>query len=387
MDNTKNDNNSLLRKFCLESSILGLKYFYIYPDTISRCFWAVALVLVLLSACLLTWMLHSRFLEMPTRITIENQYEVMKNLSFPAVTICSPNQVTISAMTHFNRTLVNEKNYNFKPFKTSNIGVVASLTVVADYNPDDALHGTILTAGAIRVMFTDWTEFPADDQTSLVQPYTESFHIIHPTYTYCSEEVTTMPSWSRKCYFEDEYSQPHFGYYHNSDCDLLCEVHELERLCQCTMVYIPYVKMSHACNVSSINCIVDAKMQMNKWYRTEQCDCPRDCVSFQYQVEMSAGNLDALPYMIHNPYKNIELNKTTSIMHFFIPSSVYTKRKQETIMSLISLSSNLGGVFGLCLGCSVISVVEIFFFLYLTIKHKIRENINKIWNNRVNYMR
>ena len=44
-------------------------------------------------------------------------------------------------------------------------------------------------------MFTDWTEFPADDQTTLVNPYTESFHVIRSTYTYCSEDVTALPTW------------------------------------------------------------------------------------------------------------------------------------------------------------------------------------------------
>nr|XP_026489652.1 sodium channel protein Nach-like [Vanessa tameamea] len=477
------DFKTLFRRFCLDSSILGLKYFYIYPDTISRLFWAITMALILYMACLLTWLLHERFEEMPTRIAIENQYEPVRNLTFPAIIICSPNQITISAMKHFNKTLVegkralnlkiilpqllgfyelvgdlsprdlenlqnlitlnrynslevmgmlpqscddflklcffkgkrypncqglfnpiltkrgmcctfnskyhykknkrNERIFNFKPETTSKTGLRESLIVVADYNPDDALAGTILNAGAIRLMFTDWTEFPADDESNLVHPNSESFHIIHPTYTYCSEDVMTLPAWSRKCYFEDGYTLPHFRKYHKSDCNLLCHVNELERLCHCTMIYVPNLYLSRACNVTSIDCIVKAKMQMNKWYRTEQCDCPRDCVSFRYRVEMILGNIDALPHIMFNPYSDIVFNKTTTIMQFLVPSPVYVKQKQETVMSLITLSSNLGGVFGLCLGCSAISMLEMYFYIYLLIKNNIKKRLQNVLKNKV----
>ncbi|XP_047993901.1 uncharacterized protein LOC125232318 [Leguminivora glycinivorella] len=57
-------------------------------------------------ACCLTWLLYGRFNEMPTRITIENQYESLTTLPFPAIAICSPNQMTLSSMMHFNKTLI-----------------------------------------------------------------------------------------------------------------------------------------------------------------------------------------------------------------------------------------------------------------------------------------
>ncbi|CAH2094415.1 unnamed protein product [Euphydryas editha] len=474
---------TLFRRFCLESSILGLKYFYLYPDTLSRCFWALTMVLILYLACLLTWLLHNRFEEMPTRIAIENQYEPILNLTFPAITICSPNQITISAMKHFNRTLVdgnrtldlpfilpqllgfyelvgdlskenlvsiqnlitinryhsleimamlpqscddflklcylkgkrypkckdlfdpiltqhgmccifnsiyhyrekkgNERKFDFTPKTTSSTGHRESLTVVADYNPSDALTGTIITAGAIRVMLTESTEFPADDESNLVTPNSESFHLLYPTYTYCSEDVMSLPSSSRKCYFDDEYRLSHFRKYHNSDCDLLCHVNELERLCRCTMAYVPNVRLNRVCNLTTIDCIVKAKMLMNKRYRSERCDCPRDCVSLHYRVEMIIGNLEALPHLMVDPFSDVVFSKSTSIMYFFFPNSVYVKQKQETVMSLISLSSNLGGVFGLCLGCSAISVLEILFYIYKATKNNISEYLHNMPSNRV----
>ncbi|XP_052756545.1 sodium channel protein Nach-like [Galleria mellonella] len=462
---------NLFRKFCLEGSFIGLKYFYIYPDFVSRCFWMVNTVLTLGLSWTLVYLLYNRFNDRPTRITIENQYEMMKNMPYPSITICSPNQITISSMKHFNKTLVdgditfdlervlpqllgfyvplqvwdapgleqlqkvinlnrytvpevinlmpqrcdrflklcilqrksyphcrglfrpilttnghccifnniyyfenkrrNEKDFNFLNWKVKSFGPMEPLTVVTDYEPDDALDGTIVNAGSIRIMINDMYEFPADEETKLVHPYTESFHIIHVSYTYCSEDVRALPSSSRNCFFNDEQHLPFFGDYRNSDCDQLCYVKAVEAACDCMLYYVPYVKAQRACNFTSISCIVKAKLHIFKWLTSENCDCPRDCDSRRYTTDMTVGNLDALPYVMTNSFTDLKLNKSSSIMHFYFPNPVYVKQKQETVMSLISITSNLGGVFGLCLGCSSISILEILFYIYKTIKNSI----------------
>ncbi|XP_069360647.1 sodium channel protein Nach-like isoform X3 [Maniola hyperantus] len=415
-------------------SLLSTDQYFIYK----RCFWAVSLVLTLFMSFILTLFLYNRFADMPTRIAIENQYAPIRNVSFPAITVCSPNQVTLSAVKHLERTLVdgnmtidmknflprllgfyelfgnnntqelikfqnllslnrynalqvlsllpqrcddflrlcyvgghrypnckglfrpiltkhgmccifnsvyqyddksfrNERVSHFVPHKAATGGIFDGLTVVTDYDPASALTGTLLIAGAIRTMFTASHEFPADDETSLVHAYSESFHSIHATYTYCSEDVIALPYGSRQCYFEDERYLPHFGRYHNSDCDLLCVVHSIERLCRCTMPYLPYVRLSRACNVSNIDCIVQANKDLNKWHNTETCVCLRDCVSMRYQVDVTIGNLMALPHMIHNPYSGLQFNKSTSALNFFC-NTVHVTQKQETVTSLITIS-------------------------------------------------
>ncbi|CAH2217071.1 jg23419 [Pararge aegeria aegeria] len=117
------------------------------------------------------------------------------------------------------------------------------------------------------------------------------------------------------------------------------------------------------------------------------CICLRDCVSYRYRVELSIGNLMALPNLVQNPYAGIQFNKSTSILHFF-HNSVLVKQKQETVMSLISLASNLGGVFGLCLGCSVMSVLEIFYYLHSAIRNKIQDHFQRLRarKNRVDFI-
>ncbi|XP_053613407.1 sodium channel protein Nach-like isoform X2 [Plodia interpunctella] len=397
---------NLLRRFCLETSISGLKYFYIYPDRVSRCFWAITMLTMMYVSCILTWLLYNRFTEIPTRITIENQYEPLEGMPFPAITLCSPNQITISSMMHFNRTLVdgnltldlekvlprlqgfyaplfleendtldrlqslieinrytitevmyslpqrcedflrmcvmglrvypncrglmrpvltahglccifnsvyhfrnnhrNEKDPSLVTWKVKSMSsiILGTLTVVTDYSPTDALDRSILNAGSVRVMFNDPYEFPSDDEMKMLQPQSQTFHVIHATYTYCSEEVQQLPSWSRKCYFQDEYKQRFFGDYHNSDCDLLCSVMAVEKECKCLLFYVPYVFASRACNVSSIPCILKVKLHMYHYVSPEECECPRDCDHRRYRIDSTIGNLRGLNYIYNYPYKS-----------------------------------------------------------------------------------
>ncbi|XP_063367672.1 sodium channel protein Nach-like [Cydia amplana] len=476
----------LLKHFCMEGTVLGLKYFYLYPDRVSRCFWAVTLILIAMFACCLTGLLYGRFNEMPTRITIENQYQPLDTLPFPAITICSPNQMTLSSMRHFNKTLIdgnttvnlekalpqllgfyssvpviddeelwrlqrlidenrytvpevmglmpqscenflkfcafklkkrpcselfrpiltkqglccafnsvylfkdkrrNERDPHFKPHMATTRGIYDSLRVVVDYEPEDALPRTLFHVGAIRVMFTDWTEFPADDETNLVYPRVEAFLTIQGTYTYCSEEVTSLPPNSRECLFEDERRLQSFVDYHNSDCDHLCYIRAVEQHCHCKPVYVPYVGTQKSCDVTKIRCISKVPDLMSNNDGMVDCNCPRDCVSRMYTVDLSLGNLRALPHMVYNPYAGIVFNESTTILQFFFPTSVYVMKKQETVMSLISLVSNLGGIFGLCMGVSAVSVMEIMFYTRKAVENYLRKRLRRAVEDQVRQYR
>ncbi|XP_022834506.1 sodium channel protein Nach-like [Spodoptera litura] len=468
----------LLRTYCLNSTIVGLKYFYIYPDRLSRCFWAVNMISVLAMSFSITYFLYNRFEEMPTRIAIENQFEPIKSLPYPAITLCTPNQITKSSLEYFKTTLIEgnktgletyiplvlgfyeyiditdqtrdklkrfqdllEKNrytvpdllsrvpqmcnrflkrcylerkmYNctdlFKPILTARgycctfnnnymfnhrmnsrdpnfvnrtvkaTGLTNALVVVTDYEMEDSINGTLLNAGAVPVMYTDWTEFPSDDELTYIDGYGESFHIISATYTYCSDEVKSLPVRSRNCYFHDEHVLDHFTSYHNSDCDHLCYANAVIEACNCTPPYIPNTGRSHFCTLVDIPCIIDVKWNMSNWLTTENCKCLRDCESRRYHGEMSLGNFNAIPYTLKNLYDGLDLNNSTSAFHFFFSNPTYLKQKQETVMSIISLASNLGGVFGLSMGFSCISFLEILFYVYLGLKMYIRNKLAKVF--------
>lgn len=47
------------------------------------------------------------------------------------------------------------------------------------------------------------------------------------------------------------------------------------------------------------------------------------------------------------------------------------------IECIVFITANLGGVYGLCLGCSAISVLEIFFYMFVAIRNYIKRKIGQ----------
>ncbi|XP_050551609.1 sodium channel protein Nach-like [Spodoptera frugiperda] len=224
-------------------------------------------------------------------------------------------------------------------------------------------------------MYTDWSEFPHDDELLIHDNYGESFHILSATYTYCSDEVKSLPMRSRNCYFDNEYHLDHFWNYHNSDCTHLCYANAVKQSCNCTPVFIPHIKRN-PCKLVNIPCSVAVRWNTSNWLTFEKCPCLRDCESRKYRSQVTLGNFRAVPYAINNPYKGLVLNNTTSALRFFFTNPVFLKQKQETVMSIISLASNLGGVFGLSMGFSCISLLEILFYIYLGLRNYIKNRLN-----------
>ncbi|XP_073950005.1 sodium channel protein Nach-like [Choristoneura fumiferana] len=456
---------TLLKNFCLESTYPGLKYFYLYPDCISRGFWAVSLLLLYVFAGWLAVLLYSRFSNGPTRISIKTQHAPLTELPYPAITVCSPNQMTIAAVNHLNKTLVNGnrnidlneniphllgfherikynqinastlqhlqglinanrytvreimalvaqscddflklcifqqerqdcrklfrplitvhglccifnspyyfnekrnvKDHVFEPHMATTLGRADALTVVVDYEPEKAMDYTVGAGGGIRVYFTDWSEFPADDMNKIVYPNTESFMMIRATHTYCTDYVMELDPNSRNCTLENELDLIYFDKYRNSDCDHLCYVRNLQSECHCLPLFLPQAKTDQVCNITDIPCIGRVRLQNF----TVECNCLRDCVYNQYFVHMSLGNLHALPYMLLNPYESVNFTNSTSILHMYFSGPSFVKKKQETVMTKVTLFSNIGGIFGLCLGFSIISIFEIIFYISKAIRN------------------
>ncbi|XP_068619383.1 sodium channel protein Nach-like [Battus philenor] len=290
---------------------------------------------------------------MPTQITIENQFEHVDNMPYPAIIICSPTQITISSTERLRKTLTanvlgllpqrceqflkrcyfegnlfackelfapvltkngmccafnsayvfkynkrNEIKRDFIPRMVTKSGFLNKLSVVTDSNPNDAVTGTVLYAGASLVMFTDCSDFPVSDESTIVYSNTEVFHILSASFTYCSDDVQQLPVSSRQCYFENEHPLSYFKQYRRTDCAEACRITEYEKKCQCTLPYVPGAKEHRICNLTSLDCIQKKTSKISIPNSIKRCQCLRNCVSREYHVESIVGNLDSAEHSI-----------------------------------------------------------------------------------------
>ncbi|KAL1137991.1 hypothetical protein AAG570_009686 [Ranatra chinensis] len=167
-------------------------------------------------------------------------------------------------------------------------------------------------------------------------------------------EIRQLSVAQRKCRFADENNLEVSDEYSYSACVTDCRRKEQLRVCNCTSHLMPKTEPRERCNMSGINCLnnhySDLSVQKTSWSRKEGliCDCLPGCHEAEYNVVTVSG------YEIAENQSNIE------IMLDRLPTERF---KRTVVRGRLDLVVSMGGTAGLFVGASLLSLVEIFYFL------------------------
>lgn len=135
------------------------------------------------------------------------------------------------------------------------------------------------------------------------------------------------------------------------------------------------------CVVKDINCYTDAEENlMTRQYNygredvdrniqiTSKCNCLPGCTSINYDAEISQGGYDFHNYiMSRNDNYSKEISKYQfAVLRIFFKETQFITSKRSELYGLTDFIANCGGLLGLFIGVSTLSIVEIFY--YLTIR-------------------
>ncbi|OXA61991.1 Pickpocket protein 28 [Folsomia candida] len=178
-------------------------------------------------------------------------------------------------------------------------------------------------------------DFPnVADKGIAIKPNTETYLKIEPEIVRAGSEIQAFPLDNRNCYFGKEYSLKYYKYYTMSNCENECIANLTYNECECIRYYMPRSEEQPICGVKKIN-------------------------------------------------------KNVSILHVhYLTDSTYPKQRKE-LFGFIDLVSNTGGLLGLCMGFSVLSVMEIIYFFTLrlycqtrsgrNLGHRVTRMANRMW--------
>ncbi|XP_063708042.1 pickpocket protein 28-like [Culicoides brevitarsis] len=153
-------------------------------------------------------------------------------------------------------------------------------------------------------------------------------------------------------------------HYTHENCFLECRV-KLSKAFECVPFFAPSVDNISICeeslsyNVYSINdrLVKDLHQMSNMNFTNLQCNCFPSCSSIMYNVhEVMTGSIPIL----NNTFRYSEVTVKFSSPNFL------AKRRQESY-SILDLLSAFGGLLGLFVGASVMSIMELIFFFTVKI--------------------
>ncbi|KAJ3646063.1 hypothetical protein Zmor_023709 [Zophobas morio] len=209
---------------------------------------------------------------------------------------------------------------------------------------------------------------------------------VHPIMIMTSPAVQGFNVEKRECYFPSEKKLKYFRSYSQQNCFLECLTNVTLNFCDCVNFYMPKENATKICGKESSTCVKVAETilqlgeEYSKFYQPksdnefETCDCLPICTDLSYDVQTSQTNWDwkesfaMVPGMEHFNKEKVHLSSLTVYFRF---NHFITSERQE-LYGPTDFVANFGGLLGLFTGFSILSLMEIIYFLTLRICCNIR---------------
>ncbi|KAJ0172792.1 hypothetical protein K1T71_011931 [Dendrolimus kikuchii] len=226
-----------------------------------------------------------------------------------------------------------------------------------------------------------------------------------------SEDVKSYPIKTRKCYFPDEPYLIFFLTYTESNCRLECFTNYTKQLCGCVAFYMPRDNATRVCPAHYMYCVDVAQillygsLQPKKLERfinmysykrdsmnvslidkgkelATACACLPICNSVNYNADVMKMDYDFEYYFdFYCTYLEICNNRnksyTYSKIEWIFKDPSYVGMIRSNMFGVTDFIAQCGGLLGLFLGFSFLTVVEIVYYITLRLGCIIRrENLN-----------
>ncbi|TRY68635.1 hypothetical protein TCAL_08884 [Tigriopus californicus] len=226
-----------------------------------------------------------------------------------------------------------------------------------------------------------------------IEPGYLSTFLITPSQTTLFRSAKELDPGQRECRLKTETEgMVIFKTYSQSGCLLECKLAQGIERCGCVPWNYPHSKEDQKiCDFEGSSCFERA---MADTEQTRNCDCPFDCDSIRYAYSVSSTMLDkdkickdssksifsmsetSLPTMLERTFNQLvdgadieteqicreNLDKI-AMVQFQLTSKQVTRIKRDRRVTLADMISTFGGTVGLFTGMSILSVIEMIFWL------------------------
>ncbi|CAG5077424.1 Similar to ppk28: Pickpocket protein 28 (Drosophila melanogaster) [Cotesia congregata] len=242
-----------------------------------------------------------------------------------------------------------------QPWRPYGAGKYYGLTLVLDTNIKEYYCSSTASVG-FKLLLHNPVETPKmADFGFAISPGEETRIVITPRINTASLSILGIPRKKRKCFFNTERKLKYYRTYTQRNCLLECEANFTQQICNCVQYYMPKSANTQICGKKDDQCANDARRLMEKKL---------------YDDEAVADKLNVTEIPSCNCWPGcFEMNYEFTMSHSILTSAIHV---DDTYIK----NTNTGGLLGLFMGFSFLSVVEIFYFITLRLWCRIQ------WNER-----
>ncbi|XP_059048648.1 pickpocket protein 28-like [Achroia grisella] len=261
----------------------------------------------------------------------------------------------------------NDAPTNGFPWRPQGIGTHHGLSLILDANIDEYYCSSTKSTG-FKILLHNPTETPK--LANLGEIYgsgTEVRVSIQPRIHDAHPALQSIDIQKRLCLFSKEKELIFYRTYTLKNCEMECEANAMINQCQCVYYYMPKNKTTRVCGKADAKCY--ANMTRAASVRTKECmECFPACTEIAYFERMSTAPLNKrlVKQLARTFKKTVEyFAENMLVVHFYFDDDTFTRLTKGEIFGLTEFLSNTGGLLGLCMGFSVMSAVELLYYLTL----------------------
>lgn len=190
-------------------------------------------------------------------------------------------------------------------------------------------------------------------------------------YSDCIKDIYSLDSFQSDLF---NITLKSLGKYSQKYCLQYCYQNFMIKQCKCSDISAPIYEKSKKCGYEDVFCYLNAINNFSLTEESSKCfdHCPSECDSIDYKLRISQSEYPTLFYSkqiqnfinSNNPFikitgSNEEVRKKVLAFNVYYDDISYTVIEEFPKKTIDSFIGELGGILGLCLGVSLLSLVEI----------------------------
>nr|XP_019556935.2 pickpocket protein 28-like [Aedes albopictus] len=195
--------------------------------------------------------------------------------------------------------------------------------------------------------------------------------IAQPELTYITPDLKKHPYSRRQCYFSDERYLRYFKVYNRKNCLDECISNQTAQECGCVGFYSPRGPEVRICDGRDLFCPGEAISKLLEKLNVSQrrseieapCGCLPSCTTLQYEVEISnlPWDFEAFARALGAPTEVFDVLEPAGLV-VSLKSKWLLPMKRQELFGIPDMMAKFGGLFGLVMGASVISFLELVYY-------------------------
>ncbi|XP_068082934.1 pickpocket protein 28-like [Anabrus simplex] len=264
------------------------------------------------------------------------------------------------------------------PNRAMGAGAYAGLSVVLALKNDELDFMCKGPVQGFKIQLHSPADFPRVGQQYFRVPMNQEVVVaVAPDVITTSPELIRYKPLGRQCYFPSERRLRFFNVYTQQNCALECLTNHTLTVCGCVAFYMPRELDTPICGSGNTQCVKNATEQLlvqevYEGLRTTDsgpnCHCLQSCTALQYKAERSQADFDWQRMLTAfdtdpTPFQEISMAR----VYIFFKDTQFIGSRRSELYGDTDFLANCGGLLGLGLGISVLSLVELLYWLALRV--------------------